>query len=46
MTDLQMIGNSLENLAWYRCSKDLVPLFDPKVLFFETSILKIMAQLD
>ena len=29
----------------YRHTKDLVPLFDPKVHLFENSILKIMAQL-
>ena len=34
-----------ENLAWYGHTKDLVPLFDPKVHLFENSILKIMAQL-
>ena len=45
MTDLQMLGNSFSNLAWYRCTKDLVPHFDPKVLLFENSSLKIMAQL-
>ena len=44
MTDLQMLGNSFANLAWYQCTKDLVPLFDP-VHFFENSLLKIMAQL-
>ena len=33
------------NLAWYRRTKDLVPLFDPKVHHFENSILKIMAPL-
>ena len=45
MTDLQMLGNSFANLAWYRRTKDLVPLFDPKVHLFENSLLKILAQL-
>ena len=44
MTDLQMLGHSA-NLAWYRRSKDLVPLIDPKVQLFENSLLKILAQL-
>ena len=33
------------NLAWYRRTEDLVPLFDPKVHRFENSLQKIMAQL-
>ena len=33
------------NLAWYRRTKDLVPLFDPKVHLIENSLLKILAQL-
>ena len=37
MTDLQMLGHSA-NLAWYRRSKDLVPLFDPKVHLFENRL--------
>ena len=45
MTDLLMLGNSFANLAWYRRTKDLVPLFEPKVHVFENSLLKIMAQL-
>ena len=46
MTDLQMLGNSFcEFGSWYRRTKDLVPLFDPKVHLFENSSLKIMAQL-
>ena len=40
MTDLQ-----IANLAWYRRTKDLVPLFDPKVHLFENCSLQIMAQL-
>ena len=32
------------NLAWYRRTKDLVPLFDPKMHLFENSLLKIMAR--
>ena len=45
MTDLQTSGTFFENLAWYRRTKDLVPLFDPNVHLFENNILKIMAQL-
>ena len=45
MTDLQMLGNSFANLTWYRRTKDLVPLFDPKEHLFENSLLKILAQL-
>ena len=45
MTDLQMLGNSFGELAWYRRTKDLVSLFDPKVHLFENSLLKSLAQL-
>ena len=45
MTDLQMLGNSFANLSWYRRTKDLVPLFDPKVHLFENSFLKIVAHM-
>ena len=38
-------GTVFANLAWYRRTKDLVPLFDPKVHLFENSISKILAQL-
>ena len=38
MTDLQMLGNSFfANLAWYRRTKDLVSLFDPKVPILKKS---------
>ena len=37
MTDNQMLGTVFENLVWYRCIKDLEPLFDPKVHLFENS---------
>ena len=40
MTDLQMLGNSFANLAWYRRTKDFVPLFDTKEHLFENSLLK------
>ena len=33
------------NFAWYRRTKDLVPLFNPKVQLFENSLLKILAKL-
>ena len=33
------------NLAWYRRTKDLVPLLDPKVHFLKNSLIKILAQL-
>ena len=33
------------NLAWYRRTKDLEPLIDPKVHLFENSLLKMLAQL-
>ena len=33
------------NLTWYGSTKDLVPLFDPKVHLFENSLLKILAPL-
>ena len=47
MTDLQMLGNSFfKNLAWYRRTKDLVPLFYLKLHIFENSILKIKAELN
>ena len=45
MTDLQCSGTVFVNLAWYQRTKDLVPLFDPKVNLFENSLLKILAQL-
>ena len=45
MTDLEMLGNTFANLAWYRRTKDLVPLFDPIVHHFANSLLKILAQL-
>ena len=38
-------GTVFTNLAWYRRTKDLVPLFDQKLHLFENSSLKIMAQL-
>ena len=38
-------GTVFANLAWYRRTKDLVPLFDPKVHILENSLLKILAQL-
>ena len=34
-----------ESLAWFWSTKDLVPLFYPKVHLFENSLLKILAQL-
>ena len=34
----QMLGAVFENLAWYRRTKDLVPLFDLKVYLFENSL--------
>ena len=45
MTDLQMLGNSYVNLAWYQRTKDLVPLFDLNVYLIENSLLKVLAQL-
>ena len=45
MTDLLMLGNSFCEFGWYRRTKDLVPLFDPKVHIFENSILKMLSQL-
>ena len=45
MTDLQMLGNSFFEFAWYRRTKDLIMLFDPKVHLFENSLLKVLAQL-
>ena len=45
MTELQMLGPVYANLAWYRRTKDLVPLFDTKVHLFENSLIKILAQL-
>ena len=45
MTDLQMLGNSFANFAWYRRTIGLVPLFDPKVHLFENSLLKILGKL-
>ena len=39
MTDLQMLGNN------FRLTKDVVPLFDPKVHLYEYGSLMIMAQL-
>ena len=44
MTDRQMLGNSFCEFGLVS-SKDLVPLFDPKVHLFENSSLKIMAKL-
>ena len=37
-----MLSNSFANLAWYRHTKDLVPLFDPTVHLFEIILLKIL----
>ena len=39
MTDLQMLRHSFCNLTWYRrtSTKDLVPLFDPKVHLMNTN---------
>ena len=37
-------GTVFVNLAWYRRTKDVVPLFDPKVNLFENSLLKMLAQ--
>ena len=45
MTDLQMLGNSFCELAWYRRSKDSGPLFDPKVHLFENILPKMLDQL-
>ena len=45
MTDLQMLGNSFFEFAWYRRTKDLIMLIDPKVHLFENSLLKVLAQL-
>ena len=45
MTDLQTLGNSFCELAWYPRTKDLVPLFDSKVHLYENSLLKMLAQL-
>ena len=42
---LECSATVFANLAWYRRTKDLVPLFDPKVNLFENSLLKILAQL-
>ena len=39
MTDLRMLGRDFANLAWYRRTKHLVPLFDPKVHLFENILL-------
>ena len=39
------VGTVFANLAGYRRTKDLVPLFDPKVHLFENSLLTILAQL-
>ena len=39
-------GTALAKLAFVRRpTKDLMPLFDPKVLLFKNSLLKILAQL-
>ena len=38
-------GTVFANLAWYRRTKDLVPLFYPKVHIFENSLLNILAHL-
>ena len=35
MTDPQMLENSFCQFCLYRRTKDLVPLFDPKVQFLE-----------
>ena len=45
MTDLQTSRTVFANLAWYRGTKDLVPLFDTKVNLFENSLPKMLAQL-
>ena len=45
MTDIQMLRNSFCEFAWYRRTKDLVPLLDSKVHFFKNSLLKILAHL-
>ena len=45
MTGLQMLWNIFCEMALYRRTKDLVPLFDPKVHLFENSLLKMLAQL-
>ena len=45
MTDLQMLGTVFAYSSWYRLTKDLVPLLDPKVHLLENSLQKIVAQL-
>ena len=45
MTDLQMLENSFCEFGRYRRTKDLVPLFEPKVHHFENSLIMILAQL-
>ena len=45
MTTFNCSETVFANLAWYRRTKDLVPLFYPKVHLLENSLLKILAQL-